>query len=119
MIQATELRIGNWVLGIVGQPERVVKLQAGAVYQWNNPIELTEEILLKCGFETYDDKTYKLDLEEGNRWTWLEYDKEYYPFVRLYCDDSFYMIDNAKASTLHQLQNLYYALTGEELEVNL
>lgn len=117
MIQATELRIGNWVLGIVGQPERVVKLQAGAVYQWNNPIELTEEILLKCGFGGFDgNKFFEISIKEtSNKMVWLAFSKEK-SFVTIRVNEMGFKV---KMQYLHQLQNLYYALTGEELEVNL
>lgn len=69
------------------------------------PIPLTEDILLKCGF-------YK--------------GSEYYVLngVNINIDNfDFTYFDNSlcsrktKINSLHQLQNLYFALTGEELEV--
>ena len=88
------------------------------------PIPLTEEILLKCGFvdesngyratghsvswkltinesciiTLYDGESYNSD---ANSWG---YKIPYYPNVCFY---------------LHQLQNLYFALTNEELIINL
>ena len=69
------------------------------------PIPLTEEWLIKFGFEcvdTSDDHHYYLDSKHGfslNRSFQhldCEYDLEY----------------------VHQLQNLFFALTGEELTIN-
>ena len=76
------------------------------------PITLTEEILLKCGFE-YEDladespfEIYKKDAIE----MW-EFNGEYW-----LCD----MLDqngiDHEFKYLHQLQNLYFALTGQELQ---
>jgi hypothetical protein len=69
-----------------------------------NPIPLTEDWLLKLGFNKYFDKgkfkiipKARLGYEKGrtyfNSWTILEKQPEY----------------------VHELQNLYFALTGEEL----
>ncbi len=68
------------------------------------PIPLTEEILLKCGFEKvagfYSSKDEILELT---------------------CDFIVWKPNTKKLEIkyLHQLQNLYFALTGEELEINL
>jgi hypothetical protein len=69
------------------------------------PIPLTEEILLKCGFQ----KKYKS--YEKNDFTFIDggYDKFAYKLAILAKTPKF----------LHQLQNLYFALTGEELQINL
>lgn len=73
------------------------------------PIPLTEEILLKCGFyqengvmsyATQDYSSVKITYETLAKYYRL------YPYT--------YRIDY-----LHQLQNLYFDLTGEELEVKL
>lgn len=77
------------------------------------PIPLTEEILLKCGFE-YD----TLD--------WLYLRRKRFNF----CTDRsvnmgvVYVNINGcdlglELEYLHQLQNLYFALTQKELEINL
>lgn len=78
------------------------------------PIPLSEEVLLKCGVILEeedrfvikdDDFDYIIDTDvEGLFLIGLRYSKE----VKYFSSNVLY---------LHQLQNLYYALTGEELEV--
>lgn len=68
-------------------------------------IPITEELLLECGFEKH---------QGGN-------DTVYYnPLLEL---DAHFRLKgvsyNVQVKSLHQLQNIYFALTGEELEVNL
>lgn len=121
MIQANELRLGN-IIGMShwdhpGQTvEKVVdctvlNLIAGYVPTPEDmkaiefvPIKLTEEILLKCGF---DIKSVPYHCINGN--------------VVLYHSkgDFLYKYTGIEIKHLHQLQNLYFALTGEELEVNI
>lgn len=113
---AKELRIGNWVIDIFyDMPIKITKyfFSDGSI---NNiePIELTEEILLKCGFEEYelnDDLGYALrKIVNG---IFFKYDIEY--------GEVSIFINNEVVSFkyLHQLQNLYFSLTGEELEIKL
>ena len=49
MIQANELRIGNYVYDIGGQPSKVVRLTEEKI-PLASPIPLTPEILEKAGF---------------------------------------------------------------------
>jgi len=73
------------------------------------PIQLTEEILLKCGFEKIRTDYFI----EGIRFYVSKPDNF----------DDFVLVDKDSVLTivkhLHQLQNLYFSLTGEELKVNL
>ena len=135
-MKATELRIGNFVFDDDTDKIMVVsKIETEEFTDWNSgeefsitclefgtkksyydgvfrPIPLTEEILLKFGFEkaplvykyskgyfTYDSKlkyfTYFTDIEDGG------YENIIIPKERL--------------KYVHQLQNLYFALIGEEL----
>ena len=80
-----------------------------------NPIKLTEEILLKCGFEKVKNKIdifekKRLRLFIGSRGQFLAYLIEEDTTSAHYINSYEY---------LHQLQNLYFALTGEELKINL
>ena len=114
-MKAEELRIGNLVKQ--GQVGALDNLQAwtftdGVVlpvdYKELTPIPLTEEWLVRFGFEksafnenVYSNKSIILDKRKLG---WL------------LCDNS---IDNLKhIEHVHQLQNLYFALTGEELTLN-
>jgi len=122
-LKAQEFRIGNYVnsIGIdyiEGNPfpDRnditIVKVDIEIlqnIQNFNNttefglyePIPLTEEILLKCGFKKRNDC-------EGYWLNGILFYKEI-------------MSENQKTKIkyLHQLQNLYWCLVGEELEINL
>jgi hypothetical protein len=101
-MKANELRIGNWLqwkadkrpfqVSIIDTTETSKETKA-------EPIPLTEEWLLKFdwnGFKIgYIDSYFKID-ENGCLW---------------YCGD----FTGVVLLYVHQLQNLYFALTGEEL----
>lgn len=80
------------------------------------PIPLTPEVLEKAGFV----KVGPDDFHNSSMWK-----KE--GFTYLYCDGSFvdnsgpygHYCDIGNMEHLHQLQNLYLALTGEELNIEL
>lgn len=129
MINANELRIGNYVdvnqypledtylpmvVSSISYNETYDKVVLehvfdsggwqGGVLDWK-PIPLTEEILLKCGFRSnpYQDR-YELgslhiecDKTKGQTALWIND----FPYVK----------------HLHQLQNLYFALTNQEIEI--
>lgn len=128
MIKIEELRIGNWVIwkDVLKDNHREeldpcedepYKLCSYDEFEWVHefdPIPLTHEILLKCGFEEgawflhipkcnlyfvwfSDTGTVELEISEGT----------YSPGLNYECKH------------LHQLQNLYYALTGKELNIEL
>jgi len=127
MIQANELRIGNYLhyrdkesfLEVVSLGSRFETInERGLLYgsddiEEYNPIPLTEEILLKCGFE----KTkYNFYIKRYNSKHYLLTN-----FNKGYTEMCVNKICGGQAVTkyLHQLQNLYFALTGEELEIKL
>ena len=113
-----ELRIGNWFqdkftsdrFQVILISDEVIVFDYETEKEWQaEPIPLTEEILLKCGFyqengvmsyATQDYSSVKITYETLAKYYRL------YPYT--------YRIDY-----LHQLQNLYFDLTGEELEVKL
>ena len=66
------------------------------------PIPLTEEILLKCGFKTLDKYTFVF--------------KGFFIHKR---KRGFIYGKNKIIKFTHKLQNLYFELTGQELEINL
>ena len=123
MVRARELRIGNYVLlngefvnigyGYIGD---LYQKQKGLIniYLDKLPIAegivLTPEILEKCGLDKmagvydYGKLTIVLPCNE-------------YPKGRTYFNS--WAILNSIPESLHQLQNLIHALTGEELTVNL
>lgn len=118
-MKAQELRIGNWVWNDVQNlPVKVdirilnqqYSADRGIGRSWN-PIPLTEEILLKCGFVRRG-----ITSNNGSKLT-LHHKDYMYTNGRVYWN-SWCILDSIPEH-LHQLQNLYYALTGEELEVKL
>jgi hypothetical protein len=81
-----------------------------------SPIPLTPEILEKCGFNKEEKKTNRNDIPSG---TYQVYDKGHFAFNSIH---GWWF--NGKQldfppQYLHQLQNLYYFLCGEELNVSL
>lgn len=106
---ACELRIGNYVRfdDMCASNFHVldeVPKQEDELYIWIEPIPLTEEWLLKFGFEKKG--------VNRTRWAFWEIDlvedeKGIYSFdeSRIYIDIKY----------VHQLQNLYFALTNGEL----
>jgi len=72
------------------------------------PIPITDDILLKCGFDKND------NMFTDNKLVGIEiYDEDLH--FRVLCGNYCLCVIN----NLHQLQNLYYALTGEELNIKL
>lgn len=121
MIQAKELRIGNWIKSNNPHDGRFVKLKyfhedLHVVFFYNEAIgafvkdivgiELTPEILKKCGFE------FKPTGEEVYEQIWKIGAFEIWEHDSGFCHDFHHGGD---VNHLHQLQNLYFALTGEEL----
>lgn len=123
MIPANELRIGNWVNfdthnGVM--PMRIESIRKEAISacfevsyfddEKTSPIPLTPEVLEKCGFD-YTESLHRLgELEIG-------YDNE--DFMLMQYSLRYKKAIILKVKYLHQLQNLYFALTGEELTVKL
>jgi hypothetical protein len=123
---ANELRIGNWIYNSKGGPSKINEIKRhpsgerdfahivtfqglgsfGGYVEDFRPIPLTPEILEKCGWEEYAIGYYRLD--------------EFY----IYYDNSGLNVYRFRdypvtVKYLHQLQNLYFALTGTELNITL
>jgi hypothetical protein len=122
-MEATEFRIGNiieyWIdtdnLGwqicrLDHQDLKRLSEQPDSFKHEHRFVELTEEILLKCGFDKLNNKF----MFDNLRWH-IEKPCNYDGF--LFCEG--FKVLTEKIKYLHQLQNLYFALTNEELEINL
>ena len=114
-MKTNELRIGNWVnnMGVMTKFEEgdwdciINKLYSQTPMDRYEPIPLTEEWLLKFGFtfyreNMYDIKDFTFLLDRFTLWD--------------YTGEERYLIA-CSVNHVHQLQNLYFALTGEELEI--
>jgi hypothetical protein len=121
IIKASELRICNWVLheGTITP----IQISAKSFLEVENyialfePIPLTPEILEKCnGFQPAIGGTYYLPNEN---WKADFMGLEPCPSGGYYRLNEEYAEVGDTIQYLHQLQNLYFALTGTELEINL
>jgi hypothetical protein len=106
----------NYIVKLTGETGRMQMRKADL-----KPIPLTPEILEKCGFE-----------KDADPYNWANPDWDIYRIKRMSIgvkegmfawynrsDDDFYSSYYPELKFLHQLQNLYFSLTGEELEVKL
>ena len=113
-MKTTELRIGNYVNGIYDEGEFIAEvltvdsegclLDANGIYELTSlkvikPIPLTEEWLVKFGFERLGDISF--------------------PFIKSNDFENSETFSLYGIKHVHQLQNLYFALTGEELKTKL
>ena len=117
-MKATEFRVGNWIheFGIPKQvtPLMIVGLsqieRAGKICIDLTPIPLTEEWLLKFGFESNEWKQYlkfPIFVNMGNR-----------DIVSILAsNDGSYIPSQKPCFYVHQLQNLYWCLCGNELNL--
>ena len=139
MIKANDLRVGNKVYYNTGESIEVhlidsvdIKLaeQYNLLFNANHsPIPLTEEWLIKMGFSLYSSEGRYLitpnneielliTLESDNENTYCYID--IYQHIDKEDDEGAEIVFLTKENYyLHQLQNLYYALTNEELIINL
>ncbi|WP_407505064.1 hypothetical protein [Elizabethkingia meningoseptica] len=122
-MKSNELRIGNYVeyAGVICKVEGYSNegLETNGVVapiSAYNPIQLTEELLLKLEFKNYEKVSvekyvqnlkfsFPIDIPEIICLVWQIIENE---------DD---IIELHNIKYLHQLQNLYFSLTGEELTI--
>jgi hypothetical protein len=109
-MKANELRIGNYVdlFGMTAtvQPDDFNLREHGIAIEQGKPIPLTEEWLNRFGATKYSNDTHHIAFMwiiniDNNTWE-----------IRVNLDFLLCEIQH-----VHQLQNLYFALTGEELKI--
>ncbi len=133
-MKASELRIGNYVYEDYGGIYEVININSEGFdfvdlrkptfngigrYDINSikPIELTEEILLKCGFNTTFEKITEIQINENEVLYYDSLEKCMSLYIPIQYEDTSLVFNHCKY--LHQLQNLYFALTNNELTINL
>jgi hypothetical protein len=117
MVKSKDLRIGNFVYVSYENEESILKneqsilkfeFDSGWNFDYIKPIPLTEEWLLKFGFKKgFNDTDMRVQVTKDcsmSIWTCDEKDN------CIIGDDLVLTIQY-----VHQLQNLYFVLTGEEL----
>lgn len=135
MINANELRLGNWLKNnnaiseifnpyhqVIGKDiSDLCENPLHEAWQQIEPIPLTPEILEKAGFTKEDDGIsvyYRLVI---NRTECISIEDDW-SFGLNAADElstQGYASNPELLKYVHQLQNLYFALTGTELEINL
>lgn len=129
MIKANEFRIGNWAYSKTYATNIQFKSFFGLCNaetnpELYNPIPLTAEILEKCGFvkleHSWFAKEYGTDCREAAKVMSIQINSI---TGRCGIGDTDFGGCNAMTGKVikyvHQLQNLIYAITGEDFEVKL
>lgn len=130
MISANELRIGNVIQVIDGNIIEVesidfrqygINLTESCIPLYYSSdiygIPLTEEILLKCGFEKIN-RHGEIYFLNGDCFELHQFNQ--YGHFSYTCGDNLKgNFVSTRIDSLHQLQNLYFALTGKELEIKI
>ena len=129
-IRAEELRIGNWVNYLMGGDCQIENGREIDAFEKNTPtpIQLTPEILEKAGFkkEKYSYFTDWVHWLDGYGFS-LKYTvhnntkkpNEFVIYGNGGYDDAGERDILKTCQYVHQLQNLYFTLTGEELQIDL
>ena len=111
MIEAKDLRIGNKVdlYGSIATIETVDFAGIGIAIKEGKPIPLTEEWLLKLGFE-------------NSGGYWIKSNSSFF-FGITTNGELMFLFDDAltcpaNIKYVHSLQNFFFALTGKELTLN-
>ena len=119
ILQCESLIKGIWThsvsLEFINKKKNVYYEDFGQFIKYIEPIQLTEEWLLKFGF----DKSIKMSYSTGVEVTFNVYEKSILTYNSIqncwWIND---LILYMQPEYVHELQNLYFALTGEELTLN-
>jgi hypothetical protein len=106
-MKSNELRIGNYVFDNLGGMLKIKGIDIDSDLSNLEPILITEDRLIKLGFEKQMAWTFKIHIS-GNR------------YLIYYLGEKGWTIGNKQYSDfdcqyVHQLQNIYFALTNKEL----
>ena len=116
MIEPRDLRIGNFVNVKRFGVDIPATIESGKDIDENidliSAIPLTEEWLIKWGLEKINKNEFSLEIDNGLSILHQSCNYIYLKYNEIECEVS--MIEY---KYVNQLQNLYFALTGKELEV--
>jgi len=126
-MKATELRIGNYinyskenVIVTIGDLAVLQQRENDKLATPYEPIPLTEEWLLKFGFKQQNE-FYVISDDLSHYVELLNVRDEWYPWIIELPElshESEQKVCIPYIQYVHQLQNLYFALTGEELKAD-
>lgn len=122
-MKPSELRIGNWYESQNGSLKGVrdgnysqIEEPGDLLFaQFMLPIPLTEEWLLRFGFKNLNNNPYWLSLIHNG--TGIHIGTNSNVELQFFLGDGT-VKTKLKLNYVHQLQNLFFALTGEELTIN-
>lgn len=111
-MKASELRIGNYAIDLDGS---IYKIASGADIDgvWKS-IPLSEDWLIRFGFECTEQQSWSTG-EEVNYKVYKKGDLKYNTIQQSWWLRG--IMNNNFPIYVHQLQNLYFALTGSELSI--
>ena len=123
-MKANELRIRNWV-NVTDKDYQVTQIlergvncgHIGAIYDLVKPIPLTEDWLTRFGFEKNENGEPQIDACEGTALSISIGETPYKYSAWLCVKGNFQYWQMSTCEFVHELQNFYFALTGEELEL--
>jgi hypothetical protein len=106
----------NTVISVIGLTEEIITFSGHFKNDWQaEPIPLTEEWLLKFGFYVIEvagmDNEYSTETEEAE----ISWDKTNGIIIFILENVESFRVSHIK--NVHQLQNLYFALTNKELTI--
>lgn len=134
-MKASELRLGNFIQDKFGVTDVVRELNnlisdrvnVDIYDDYFSPIPLTEDWLVKFGFS--GNEMIAEGLINGYSLKYIDYGEFSNKFVIVQASEGYYLAEDGDFELfvypssrpfrfLHQLQNLYFALTGQELTIN-
>jgi hypothetical protein len=121
-MESTELRIGNIVVHepTIDDWEEII-VKPGTIIQCEispdsyEPVLLTNEWLLKLGFSVRDDKYAHKNLPRPGAYLYINHNGT---GIAIENEEGFELCYSVELHYVHQLQNLYFVLTGEELTIS-
>jgi hypothetical protein len=126
-MQSKDLRIGNLVeiykerqLVVINYIDSELSLLSFEGFDlWDldktYPVLLTEKWLINLGFELKEDEGDVKYYEKNTIGIKMDECLDFYLYIKSYNSNSYFLIKQLEV--VHELQNLYFALTCEELEL--
>lgn len=119
-MEANELRIGNYLTNFLGEVFEANGVTIANFYHNEfgkpEPIKLTEKWLLDFGFEVKNKRQNRFINDDDFE---LEFQGDYVSYCVWGGEDAPHLTQFfGHCKYVHQLQNLYFALTQKELKIN-